>query len=639
MTDFERLDREYAYDGELGAIYSPEGTTFRLWSPLAECVTLNLYKSGDTKPYSQAEMNRTGGVWSAYISGDIDGIYYTYTITHGGISQETADIYAKAACANGVRGMAVDLRRTDPPDWESESPIKLDDPVDAVIYELHVRDFSADESSGAVHKGKFAAFCEKGTANRFGERTGLEYIAGLGATHIHLLPVFDFATVDECDPESGYNWGYDPLNYNTPEGSYSCSPDDGASRIREFKRLVQAAHSAGLGVIMDVVYNHVYCAESSAFERTAPSYYFRHNDDGTLSNGSGCGNEFASERAMASKFICDSLCFWAEEYKLDGFRFDLMGLLDTDTLSRCAERLRAINPSILLYGEGWTGGCSPLAEDRRGEKRNISKLSGYAVFSDDLRDGVKGSVFDDTDCGFVNGVTTKEFTELIKSVMCGGIYREDIGREERQIWSQKPQHSVNYVEAHDNLTLYDKLKCSMPEADEDRIKAADRLAAALVFFSQGIPFMQAGQEFLRSKPDGSGGYVHDSYNSPDSVNSLKWDNVTLRRDMVEYYRGLIAIRKRFPQLRLRTAEDIRNKISFEDICEGAFVMRCGSLRLLVNASGQTVQYHAGGRAAVYADSTNASSQPLYHTDGTLCASPVSVVLAELCAESPNTVPQ
>lgn len=632
MTALERLDREYAFGGELGAIYSPQGTAFRLWSPLAECAVLNLFRGSDDKPFSQIEMTRTGGVWSAFVSGDLHGVYYTYTLTHDGEPCETIDIYARAACANGKRGMVVDLRRTDPTDWESSLPIKQDDPTDAVIYELHVRDFSSDESSGAVHRGKFAAFCESGTVNRFGDRTGLEYIAQLGATHIHLLPVFDFASVDECAPECGYNWGYDPQNYNIPEGSYSCAPNDGAVRIRELKRLIQAAHSLGLGVVMDVVYNHVYSAADSAFERTVPKYYFRHNDDGTLSNGSGCGNEAASERAMARQYICDSLCYWAAEYKVDGFRFDLMGLLDIDTLNLCAQRLREINPSILLYGEGWTGGCSPLAEEMRGVKSSVSRLSGFAVFSDDLRDGVKGSVFDDTDCGFVNGVTDRERVELIKSVMCGGIYHDDIQRERWQIWAQSPQQSVNYVEAHDNLTLYDKLKCSMPAANEDRIKAADRLAAAVVFFSQGIPFMQAGQEFLRSKPNGSGGYVHDSYRSPDSVNSLKWDNITLERDMVEYYRGLIAIRKHFPQFRMRSAEDIRKRIRFEDISDGAFVMRCDSLVLVVNASEKSAEYRAEGWTAVYADSRRASVQPLYYTDGTLCAAPVSVVLAELTAE-------
>ncbi len=632
MPDYDLADKEYAYDGELGAIYSREQTTFRVWAPLADRAVLKLYRSAKAQTVlAAAEMKKSCGVWELTIPGDLHGVFYTYEFTTGGTANETIDIYARSAGANGIRGMVADLSRTDPDGWENDRPVKLESYTDAVIYELHVRDFSSDESGGFGLRGKFGAFCEKGVTNSFGDIIGLDYIAALGVTHIHLLPVFDFGTVDEDDPKAGFNWGYDPLNYNIPEGSYTTAPDDGVQRIRQLKELVHAAHEKNIGVIADVVYNHTYGTENSPFTRTFPGYYYRHNKDGSLSNGSGCGNEFASERTMAGRFIADSLCYLAEEYKLDGFRFDLMGLLDIAALNKAAAALRRINPSIILYGEGWTGGASPYPEQLRGMKRNAAKLPHYAMFSDDFRDGVKGSVFEDRSCGYVNG-NSPNTAELIKSVISAGIYRTDAGRPESECWTDNPQQTVNYVEAHDNLTLYDKLRLSVPGAAEEVLIAEDKLAAALVFLSQGIPFIQAGQEFLRSKPF-NGGFVHDSYNYPDSVNGIKWDDMTERRSVTEYYRGLIAIRKRFAKLRLRTAEEIRRYVKYEDIVGGGLAVHIGeNLLLLISPGEEPLEYDLGRSADIYADSQTAAAQPLYRADGVISLKPHSIVFAAFSAE-------
>lgn len=626
MSSFDEIDRKYAYYGELGAIMSPEATEFAVWSPVTESAEVRLYRDdSEPQPFRTEKMRCENGVWRVKIHGDLRGVYYTYAFTRGGNTSETIDIYAKSSGANGGRGMILDLRTTDPEGWEQDKRVTLRDYTDAVIYELHVRDFSSDESGSFTLRGKFGAFCEK-AVNSFGDTIGLDYIKNLGVTHIHLLPVFDFQTVDENDPNAGFNWGYDPLNYNIPEGSYSTDPHRGEIRVREFKQLVRAAHERGIGIIMDVVYNHTYASEDSPFNKTYPDYYYRHAPDGTLSNGSGCGNEFACERVMASRFIVDSLLYWAREYHIDGFRFDLMGLLDIETLNRAAAQLRAENPSVILYGEGWTGGSCPLAEELRAMKKNARFLPDFAMFSDDFRDGIKGSVFSDLDCGFVNGKAS-ERAELIKSVISGGIWREDVGRASEECRTDKPQQSINYVEAHDNLTLYDKLRISMPQASRENIIAADKLSAALVFLSQGVPFIQAGQEMLRSKTAPDGSFVHDSYNSPDSVNSIKWNDVTLHRSVMEYYRGLIAVRKRFPQLRMREADSIR-KIRFETLEGGAIAADMGGLLLIVNPCERPLRYENGRRMIVYADHITAGTNPIFIADGAVGVAPRSVILAE-----------
>lgn len=630
QLDFKSTDKLFAFSGELGALWTPQRTEFRVWSPFAESVSVNLYeRDSSPEPMRCLNMENNGGVWSTSVSGDLHGVYYTYNITVNNRTKETIDIYARSAGVNGIRGMVLNLRRTDPEGWENTKPVTLESYTDAVIAELHVRDFSMDMGGNFKVRGKYAAFCEEKPTNKFGDVIGLDYLARLGITHIQIQPVFDFATSDESSSSPKYNWGYDPLNFNVPEGSYSADPSDGALRVRELKELVMAAHKRGLGVIMDVVYNHTYSTEDSPFTKTFPDYYYRQNADGSLSDGSACGNEFASERAMARKFIVDSVCYWADEYKLDGFRFDLMGLLDIETLELCAKQLKEINPSIILYGEGWTGGKSTLDESRRGVKKNASKLPDYAMFSDDFRDGVKGSVFIDDDCGFVNGNLCKKSTELIKSVMSAGVYRGDIDRQRSEIWTDSPCQTINYVEVHDNLTLYDKLRVSMPNNSEKEIVAADLLAAALIFLSQGIPLIQVGQEMLKSKVDPNGGYVHDSYKSPDSVNSIKWNDVFVNRMVVEYYRGLIAVRKSLSRLRLGTADEIRREMWFEDIFGGAFAAHIGNILILVNPLEQQIKYQISGKASVYISGGAASDKELFSSEGTLTVEPVSVTLALL----------
>ena len=632
LFESDTFARDATCTGPLGPEYTLSGTRLRLWAPTAQSVCVNLYRKGNggvcmgTLPLERGPQ----GVWSIYLPGDQHGRYYTFTVTVDGVSRETGDPYARAAGVNGTRSMIVDLARTAPSGWERDVRPVIP-PEQRAVWEVSVRDFSQDAASGVrpAWRGKFMAFTQQGTTLHGDgiHPTCLNYLRRLGVKYVQLMPIFDFGSVDEAKPLlRQYNWGYDPTNYNVPEGSYSTDPHHGEVRVREFKQLIQAAHERGVGIIMDVVYNHTYATEDSPFNKTYPGYYYRHNADGSLSNGSACGNEFASERAMVGRFIADSLLYWAREYHIDGFRFDLMGLLDIAALNRAAAELRAENPSVILYGEGWTGGSCPLPEELRAMKKNARELPDFAMFSDDLRDGVKGSVFYDADCGYVNGKAA-ERAELIKSVMSGGVWREDVGRASAECWTDKPQQSVNYVEAHDNLTLYDKLRSSMPEASGAEIIAADKLAAAIVFLSQGVPFIQAGQEILRSKTAPDGSFVHDSYNSPDSVNSIKWNDVTLRRGVMEYYRGLIAVRKFFPQFRMRDAESIR-KIRFETLEDGAVAADFGGLLLIVNPAAHPLRYENGRRMMVYADHITAGTRPLFIADGAVSVAPKGIILAE-----------
>lgn len=622
--DFKDTDSKYAYGGALGALYSHEKTVFAVWSPYAESVALRLYDS-DISPSPSSETAMTlgeSGVWRCSVSGDLDGVYYTYLVRHGGRLREAPDIYCRSAGINGRRGMIFSPESVMIDGWERDRPLPLKSPADAVIYELHIRDLSMDENGGFKLRGKFGALCEAGAANIHGDPIGLDHLEYMGITHVHLLPIMDFASVDEERPV--FNWGYDPLHYNVPEGSYSVDPHDGHSRVRELRQLVTTLHKRGIGVILDVVYNHTYNTEKSPFNAIFPHYYYRHRG-AKYSDGSGCGNELASERRMMRRFIRDSLCALAEDYHLDGFRFDLMGLMDIKTLKLCAAELRRINPDILLYGEGWTGGISPLPDERRALKHNAELIEGVAMFSDDFRDGVKGSVFDDTDCGYINGVATTERRELIKSVLCGGVYHPEIDREERQCWAKTPLHCVNYTESHDNLTFHDKLTLSMPNASEEERVRVNKLGAALIFLAQGIPFIQAGQELLRSKPLPEGGFDRNSYSSPDSVNCIKWNDVTEKRDVMEYYRGLIAVRKAYPEFRMTSAEEVR-KIRFEDLEGGGFAMLTGELVLLVNPHTEAAELALDGDYGILADDTRASAVPFGFVSGRAAAAPQSILL-------------
>lgn len=596
--DLETIE-QYAFGGSLGTNCTEKGTTFRVWQPLAERAELRLYDNGGGL-LKRAAMRLKNGVFECRVRGDLDGVLYTFAVTRNGETAECADPYAKSVTADGSRGIVVNMRRHAPKNWSADRPIAFHDPEEAVIYELSVRDFSMDDGAGFINRGKFAAFCENKAANGYGNRVGLPYIKKLGATHIQIMPVFDF------DPDGGaYNWGYNPRFYNAPSAYYSQS--DG---VKELRGLVAAAHKKGLGVVMDVVYNHVFDADSSAFQRIFPGYYFRTDKKtGAFSNGSGCGNEFASERAMARKFIVDSLAFLAREYHPDGFRFDLMGLLDIETLRAAERKLRGINPDMLLYGEGWTGGESPLSEERRAVLNNARRLHNFAFFNDSFRDAVKGSVFGAKDRGYVNGAADDRHFEPIRAAL-SGVFPDDF-------WTDDPRQTINYVECHDNLTLFDKLEKSLDGADLERIKQADKTAAALVLLSRGTAFIQAGQEFLRTKNG-----EHNSYNLPDSVNSIKWTSATENRDIVEYYRGLIRFRRRF--LREFGERDFKR-------IGGGFMMTAGEFVLIVSPTAEVISPELNGKFKVYADGQRASDKPLY-TAKRLCCAGFSILLARRIRE-------
>ena len=550
----QKFDYEVYTGNDLGAVYSPKMTRFKVWAPEAESVKLNLYKQGEGDNLIEQHIMKksANGTYVFEKQGDCNGIYYTYTV----------DPYTKAAGVNGQRGMVINLAKTNPQGFELDGYRNPEHITDVIIYEGSVRDFTMDESSGVFHNGKFLGLTEANTTNHFGEATALDYISGLGVTHVQILPAFDFETVDEKNQKAQYNWGYDPDNYNVPEGSYAVSPYDGAVRIQEMKQMVLALHSRGIGVIMDVVFNHTYRRDDSNLQKIVPGYYYRSDETG-YTNGSGCGNEVASDRPMVQKLIVDSLIYWAKEYHIDGFRFDLMGVLDIDTMNVIAERLKEIRPDIYLYGEGWNGGPSSLAEEKRAFKVSAKKMPGIGMFNDDIRDTIKGSVFYDDHLGFVNGGTHLE--NALRYSITGAVAHPQVDYDAygSKPWAKEPGQSINYVSCHDNYTLWDKLSVSCPEASEEKKKAMNRLCAAIVFTSQGVPFIQAGEEFLRSKPlPEKKGFAENSYNMPDAVNSIKWDNIHEYPDMIAYYKGLMALRKAHPVFRMQSEAEMTQNLCF-----------------------------------------------------------------------------
>ena len=560
----QKFDYEVYTGNDLGAVYSPKMTRFKVWAPEAESVKLNLYKQGEGDNLIEQHIMKksANGTYVFEKQGDCNGIYYTYTVVNHGEEQEAVDPYTKAAGVNGQRGMVINLAKTNPQGFEMDGYRNPEHITDAIIYEGSVRDFTMDESSGVFHNGKFLGLTEANTTNHFGEATALDYISGLGVTHVQILPAFDFETVDEKNQKAQYNWGYDPDNYNVPEGSYAVSPYDGAVRIQEMKQMVLALHSRGIGVIMDVVFNHTYRRDDSNLQKIVPGYYYRSDETG-YTNGSGCGNEVASDRPMVQKLIVDSLIYWAKEYHIDGFRFDLMGGLDIDTMNVIAERLKEIRPDIYLYGEGWNGGPSSLAEEKRAFKASAKKMPGIGMFNDDIRDTIKGSVFYDDHLGFVNGGTHLE--NALRYGITGAVAHPQVDYDAygSRPWAKEPGQSINYVSCHDNYTLWDKLSVSCPEASEEKKKAMNRLCAAIVFTSQGVPFIQAGEEFLRSKPlPEKKGFAENSYNMPDAVNSIKWDNIHEYPDMIAYYKGLMALRKAHPVFRMQSEAEMTQNLCF-----------------------------------------------------------------------------
>jgi pullulanase len=614
----EYFDQVFAYNGDdLGAKYTKEKTCFKVWAPTADKVSVNLYENGEGgNPFDTIPMKKgKKGTWHCEKNGDINGFYYTYNIKIDDTINETVDIYAKATGVNGNRGMVVNLKATNPKGFEDDVRPPFEAPTDACIYELHIRDLSMDGSSGIRNKGKFIGITEKGTRNHAGLSTGLDHIKDLGVTHVQLLPSFDFGSIDESKPENNeYNWGYDPKNYNVPEGSYSTDPENGAVRIKEMKEMVMALHKNGLRVIMDVVYNHTYDIANSWFQKTVPDYYYRKTDAG-YSNASGCGNETASDRLMFRKYMVDSVTYWASEYHIDGFRFDLMAVHDLDTMRAIRQALDKIDPTIMVYGEGWTAETAAIPYYEQALKANIGMVPGVGAFSDDIRDAIKGSVFDFKGKGFVNGARNCE--ARVRFGIVGAIDHPQTGIKG---WAKAPGQSINYISCHDNLTFWDKLALSN-ESDsiEDRIRMT-KLGAAILFTSQGVPFIQAGEEILRSK-----GLDENSYKSPDSVNSIKWDEKTVNIDTYEYYRGLIAFRKANSELRLKSADEIRKHLSFIDTDKSNIIAyRLENIIAIFNGGSDGVEINLpNGKWDIYIDDKKAGNEILGTAKDVVTVAPIS----------------
>ncbi|MBU1141236.1 MAG: type I pullulanase [Firmicutes bacterium] len=578
--DFEDL---YSYEGTLGVSKEDEFTVFRLWAPLSQSVTLNLYHQGHPNYNAQGELNDEltpyqnetmykieNGAWEIKLTGDYDFEYYTFSVNNNGTSNEVVDPYAYSTGANGKRGLIVNFDETNPDGWTyNDRPDTITNLTDYIIYELHVRDLTTHTSWNGTesYRGTFMGFTESGTTYSNGEvtvTTGLDHLEELGVNAVQLLPIFDFGYVDEVqvannsDYTNSFNWGYMPYNFNTLEGSYSTNPFDGRARINEFKQAVMALHEKDIRVIMDVVYNHTGESSTSNFHKIVPGYYHRMTPEGGFNNGSGTGNETASERSMMRKFMVDSVEFWATEYNLSGFRFDLMALHDVDTMNEIQAMLEDIDPTLIVYGEPWTGGTSPLSESIRADKDNIKDLNLVGAFNDVTRDAVKGSVFQSTEKGWVQGNVTTSNVQGIMYGIVGGI--DFPGLNLITEWHLNPNQTINYVSAHDNNTLYDKLK--LTGVKSTIIEAEQIQANALILTSQGIPFLHAGVDFMRSKPAVSGGYDSNSYESPDSVNQLRWDRKAQYIDVFEYYKTLIAIRKTYSHFRMDSATEILARLQF-----------------------------------------------------------------------------
>lgn len=529
--------------------YTPKQTTFKLNAPKKP--TIRLYAVGrGGKAEKKVKMKQTSeNVWQATINGDLKGKFYTFDIGKG----ETPGVFAKAVGCNGQRGAIIDMKTTNPIGWENDDILVLQNPADLVIYEMHHRDFSIDKSSGLMNKGKFLALTEQ---------KAIKHLKELGINAVHILPSYDFASVNEgntTDPQ--YNWGYDPLNYNVPEGSYSNDAELPSRRILEFKQMVQALHKAGIRVILDVVYNHTFDIEGSNFERTFPKAYYRYTADGKPSNGSGCGNETASEKPLMREFMLESMKYWMKEYHIDGFRVDLMGVHDIETMNIIRNELTAFNPNVFIYGEGWSAGKCAYPTEKLAVKANMKQMPGIAAFSDELRDALRGPFNDDKQAAFLGGIAG--FEESIKAGIAGMIAHPQVDYSKvnysKEPWANEPTQMISYVSCHDDMCLVDRIKASIPEAayDMDELIRLNQLAQTVVFTSQGVPFMLSGEEMLRDKKG-----VHNSYNSPDEINHLDWNNLKTYPQVFAYYKGLIHLRKAHPAFRLGSAELVRKHLEF-----------------------------------------------------------------------------
>ena len=534
--------------------YSPKSTTFSLTtSPDVKKVDVVISDNdSDTAQQLVKSMKRVGaGKWKLTVKNDLKGKYYVFSVYNQAQPSSTPGIFAKAVGVNGKRGAIVDLKDTDPEGWADDVRPELKNPCDLVIYEMHHRDFSMDLSSGIKNKGKFLALTEP---------AAISHLRRLGVNAVHILPSFDFASIDESKPDvAQYNWGYDPLNYNVPEGSYSTNAADPKARIREFKQMVQALHKAGIRVILDVVYNHTFDINGSNFQKTYPDYFFRKNAEGKYSDGSGCGNETASDKELMREFMKESVAYWVNEYHIDGFRFDLMGVHDIETMNEIHDVVAQIDPSIYIYGEGWSAGSCAYPQDKLAMKANARQLNGIGAFSDEMRDALRGPFSDDTKGGFLAGVPGQE--ESIKFGIAGAISHPQIDMTKvnysDKAWTNEPSQMVAYVSCHDDMCLTDRLRASIPYIGDDELIRLDLLAQTAVFTSQGVPFILSGEEMLRDKKG-----VHNSFRSPDSINRLDWNNLKRYPQVFDYYAGLISLRKQHPAFRMGSAEEIRKHLNF-----------------------------------------------------------------------------
>lgn len=631
----EEFEEAYTYTGnDLGAVWTEDSTTFRVWAPTAEEMYLNLYEGGTPDKddlIEQIPMSAdVNGTWVVTKDGDLNGTYYTYTAVLDGQKQEACDPYARTTGVNGKRAMVINLDDTDPEGWDKDSDPHAGASInDAVIYELQLRDLSTDDSSGIENVGKYLSLTETGTTTEGGVATGLDHIRDLGITHLHLMPIYDFGSVNETyTQENLYNWGYDPVNYNVPEGSYSTDPYNGDVRVSEMKQMVKSLHDNDISVVMDVVYNHVYSASDFCFNKLVPGYFSRINEDGTYSNGSGCGNDTASERTMVKKYIVDSVCYWADEYHIDGFRFDLVGLLDTETVNEIVEEVHKDHPNVIFYGEGWTLETDVTKEGYTlATQQSSEKTPEFAYFNDTIRDALKGNVFNTGEVGYVSGAINLENT----------IIRCFMGDD---TWCSSPSQTINYASCHDNLTLYDRLAVSRPDADTEELIRMNNLAAAVYMTAEGIPFVMAGEEMLRSKPNGDGTYDSNSYASGDEINALKWSDLEDEQyqNVYNYYKGLIAFRKAHGALRLSNAEDVAehvtaveglssNVVAF-NITGGVNEETADAIYVIFNANDeeQAVTLPEGDWN-VYIDGEKAGTEVLSTvTDGEVTVAPISAMV-------------
>lgn len=532
--------------------YTPEKTSFELWAPTAESAVVHLYDGDELT--EEITMNRAEhGLWRAETMGDKKGMYYAFQVTvEGNTLKETTGIFARALDVNGNRGAIIDLRDTDPEGWNEDKNPEVD-PTEIVIYEMHYRDMTAHESAGSSNPGKYIAMAEHGTRSHEGLATGIDHLREMGVTHIHLLPTADFGSIDESRPTDQYNWGYEPKNYNAPEGTYSTDPADPEARIRELKTLVKAMHDAGLCVVLDVVYNHTTSTENCGFELTVPGYFYRMREDGTFADGSGCGNETASEKPMMRKYMVESLEYWVKEYHIDGFRFDLMAIHDIETMNLIRSRLEALNPDILLYGEGWAASAPLYDESKLAFKRYTYQMPGVAAFSDDIRNALRGTL-DLSQGGFIHGVEGNK--EALKFGIVGGVEHPEVNHSEAA-WCAEPRQHISYVTCHDDHNLRDRLEHLSPDASEEELIKMAKLAHFGVFTSQGVPFIFCGEEMYRSKRG-----EKNTYNMPDEYNAIDWSLKCLYNYLVEYCKGLIAMRKEHPAFSLGTAEAVREHLTF-----------------------------------------------------------------------------